>query len=204
MKNNRTIKLFAFAFILMCSGHIAAQENTLFNNAKHRFGLNIGFSGQSLLHVNYDYEVAIFQTQYFYAFHRRKIWGLDLIVQAQYNQTKCECIEEVTEHLYGDEFGLNAGILFRVNAHHDLFSFYVFVTSGPHHISGAPDRQCNGFVFSDNFFAGINIKLFKNVYLDFKTGFRHMSSAGITEPNGGVNNFVISGGLIRNIESHRR
>ncbi|NOX84380.1 MAG: hypothetical protein GXO86_00210, partial [Chlorobi bacterium] len=37
-------------------------------------------------------------------------------------------------------------------------------------------------------------------YLDFKAGFRHMSSAGITEPNGGVNNFIISGGLMRNIK----
>ena len=196
-------KLFLFAVVLLCLNNVTAQENTLFNNTKHRFGLNIGFGGQSLLHVNYDYDVAIFQAQYFYAFHRRKIWGFDLLVQTQYNKTRCECSEDGSDRVPGNEFGLNAGILIRVNALHDLLSFYAFVTSGPHHISGAPDRQCNGFVFSDNFFAGINIRLFKNVYLDFKTGFRHMSSAGITSPNGGINNFLISGGLIRNIKSNR-
>ncbi len=94
MKNNNINTVFVLLAFVLCSNIAAAQENTLFNNTKHRFGLNIGFGGESLLHVNYDYDVAIFQAQYFYSFYRRKIWGLDMIVQSQYNQTKCECTDE--------------------------------------------------------------------------------------------------------------
>jgi len=33
-------------------------------------------------------------------------------------------------------------------------------------------------------------------YLDLRFGFRHISNAGLSNPNGGINNFVVNIGFI--------
>ncbi|MBM3441042.1 MAG: acyloxyacyl hydrolase, partial [Bacteroidetes bacterium] len=59
-----------------------------------------------------------------------------------------------------------------------------------------PTRQARGFIFSDNAFGGVNLKCAKHTWIDLRIGFRHISNAGLREPNGGVNNLMLSGGFI--------
>lgn len=192
----RTLALVAFFLIVTGSN---AQDSTLFNGTKHRFGAVAGFGGQLVFHIPYNYDVVFIQAEYYYAFLRKKIWGLDLIVQPQYNRSHCYCTDDENLRFTGNEFGLNAGILFRINALKDLLSFYAFVSSGPHYSTLTPERQSEGFLFSDNFFIGFNVRLFRNFNFDLRSGFRHMSSAGLTEPNGGVNNFSVEAGFMVNL-----
>jgi hypothetical protein len=91
---------------------------------------------------------------------------------------------------------LNLGFLARENAFRDFLSFYLTISTGPHYVSGTPQRQANGFIFSDNFAGGINVRLTKNLYADLRSGIRHISNAGLRTPNGGVNALTTREGFL--------
>jgi hypothetical protein len=91
------------------------------------------------------------------------------------------------------EFGLNLGIRNYVKIN-DGFYFYQMLGSGPHYISAKVGRQASGFIFSDNLALGTLLRLNrKGLFLNFQYVQRHISNAGLKDPNGGVNsyNFVI-------------
>jgi hypothetical protein len=90
------------------------------------------------------------------------------------------------------EFGLNLGIRNYVKIN-EGFYFYQMLGSGPHYISAKVRRQASGFIFSDNLAIGTLFRLRKNLFLNFQYVQRHISNAGLKDPNGGVNsyNFVI-------------
>lgn len=207
------------------------QGKILFNKSKHRIGFVMGYGGQSVdqllsdinerdaeiirkflisqgikpedfcLKVRYNYQVKFFQAQYYWAFLRKQTWGLDFLLQPQYNLTKYRHVDNVPNETKGFEFGVNAGVLVRKHVIKDFFSLYTFISSGPHYVSGTPQRQSKGFVFSSNLFVGLNIKLYENIYLDLKPGFRHISNAGMKGTNGGINDLVLSGGILVNLQN---
>ena len=229
MKKNIIYLTLVITLFFVNINALSAQENNLFNNSKHRIGFITGFGGQNVnqlfsdinerdamkirdyliskginpdelgLNVKYSYKVSFFQLQYYWAFLRRETWGLDLLIQPQYNLTRYRHIDNVPDELNGFELGVNTGLLIRKNILKDFLSIYVFISSGPHYVSGTPQRQSKGFIFSDNLFIGLNVKLFKNTYLDLRPGFRHISNASLTHTNGGLNDFVISGGILVNL-----
>ncbi len=194
MKKNK-INVVIIALLMISSSTLFAQGDNLINNKKHRIGFIMGYGGQAGLKVQYDYQVKFFQVQYYYAFLHRQTWGLDLLFQPQYNTTKYRYIDNGPDEINGFEFGINTGILIRKNIFRDFLSSYGFISTGPHYVSGAPQRQSKGFLFSHNIFIGLNIRLLKDIYLDIREGFRHMSNASLSEPNRGINDFVFSGGL---------
>lgn len=214
MKKNRMYLIMAMVFL--SANALFAQDTSLFNNSKHRVGFVKAFGYQTTLtavpnlaggikyeevglNADYDYEVEFYQAQLYYGFLRKKTWGLDLLVQPQYNTTRYRLVGKDSEKLKGYEFGVNLGVLIRKNVFKDFLSFYAVLSVGPHYVSGVPQRQSKGFIFSDNLFIGSNIKLYKNIYLDIRSGIRHISNASLTEKNGGVNNLISSLGIMVNL-----
>lgn len=94
------------------------------------------------------------------------------------------------------EFGINVGFLYH-KLTTDRSILFAGIGSGPHYISVETSLQSNGFIFSDNFIIGfrqlLNFK--KPVELNIQTRFRHISNAGLQEPNLGIDNFFILIGL---------
>ena len=91
------------------------------------------------------------------------------------------------------EFGANLGIRNYVKIN-EGFYFYQMLGSGPHYISAKVGRQASGFIFSDNLALGALLRLNeKGLFLNFQYVQRHISNAGLKDPNGRVNsyNFVI-------------
>lgn len=165
------------------------------NNPRHKWGFITGYGNQKKLEVSYTYEVVFFQFQYYYSLLKKKAWSLEVLLQPQYNVTKYKNGFLGEEKKKGHEFGLNIGFLARKNIVKDLLNSYILISAGPHYVSGTPERQTAGFIFSDNLFAGISVRVFKSVYLDIRGGFRHISNAGIKNPNKGVNNLIINEGF---------
>jgi len=192
--------LICFLFLLQYSSFTQEEKKTL-HLTKHRVGFQSGFGGQKelLLPIDYSYTLWFFQMQYYYAFHRRKHWGIELLTQPQYNITKFKILENIGGYTHGYEYGINIGVLLRFNFFKDFMSIYGFASTGPHYIPKTPIRQAEGFIFSDNFFGGVHIRLIKNIYFDLRAGFRHVSNAGIEKPNGGINTHVLSGGFMINL-----
>lgn len=126
-------------------------------------------------------------------------WGLELLVQPQYNLTKFRHVDKIADEINGIEFGVNAGVLIRRMLIEEALYLSGLISLGPQYVSGTPQRQADGFIFSDKFLIGLNVKLLENIYFYFRSGFRHISNAGLNHPNGGVNDLVLSVGVFLNL-----
>src|SRR5688572_12970075 len=95
----------------------------------------------------------------------------------------------VAEKFHAD-LGLNAGISYQVHFNDSWYS-YLALGSGPHYPSTDSPKQASGFIFSDNVFVGLTKKnIIRNSALDLDLQFRHrhLSNAGLKDPNGGIDN----------------
>ncbi len=191
-----------------CSRNARAKYSLIFNCQKNKIGFITGngiqYLGQLLgnnshaiaIRNGYFYQVRFYQLQFYHTLSRKKNSGFDLIVQPQYNTTKYKMFDDDDLFLYGHELGLNIGGLFRKNTSGNRFSYYVLLSSGPHYVSGTPHRQTSGFIFSNNLALGLNLKLYRNLYADVRSGLRHISNAGFKLPNAGVNDITLNEGVI--------
>ena len=208
-------------FLLLSICKLSSSQDFTFKNKKHKLGFDVGYGAQNFamalskinendakkisdffgidedsgLDVNYFYEVFFFQLQYYYTLSSSRTMAFELLLQPQYNRTSFRQKDHAVEKTDGYEYGMNIGFLARKNMFRDFLSFYVAISSGPHYVSGTPTRQASGFIFSSNFFGGMNIRFLRNVYLDIRPGFRHISNANLKHPNHGINNLVINTGL---------
>jgi len=184
--------IICFLFNINC---LIAQENYLKPQVNYDIGLLYGRGSQAGINVNYNYQVDFFLLQYSRFLKRQKDFEFKLLIQPQYNKTRLkDAIESSFQKGY--EFGVNYGLLIRKKILRDFLLGYSCLSLGPHFVSKTPDRQSNGFIFSDNLFVGLQIKVITNTYLDLRIGFRHISNASIKKPNGGINNSFVSIGLI--------
>jgi hypothetical protein len=184
-------------------------QDTLFNGRKYKIGFATGAGFQYIgqltgsnshsiaLNTDYYYQVKFYQLQYSIAISRKKNFGIELLAQPQYNTTKYKMYphDDTKDYLTGYEYGLNIGFLFRKNVANDLLSFYMMLSSGPHYASGTPHRQANGFMFSNNLCAGIDVRTYKSLYLDIRPGIRHISNAKFRIPNAGLNDITLTEGF---------
>lgn len=172
--------------------------------SQHSIGLIIGSGSEKLGNVadlgfDYKYRVKFHKLQYNYTFWERRTWSLDAVGILQLNTSRYLNIASESNYTQGYELGFNIGVALRKRLYKDYLSCYALLSTGPHYISGAPTRQIDGFIFSDNLFIGFDIKLIDNIYLNFRPGFRHISNAETRHPNLGINSFVLTGGIIINL-----
>ncbi|MFO7614905.1 MAG: acyloxyacyl hydrolase [Bacteroidales bacterium] len=186
---------------LLFPASLPAQEKNIPDIPRHRLGFIVGYGDkyELVLKANYEYKVVLFQIQYGYALLKKEKWGIDMVLQPQYNVTKYKYESSDQDYRNGFEYGINLGVLLRMNCCRDLLSFYTIISAGPHYTKGSIKRQAPGFIFSDNLSLGSNIKLWEDIYLDVRTGFRHLSNANLNQPNIGIDNIILSGGFHYNL-----
>lgn len=206
--NKKVLPLLIFLNTYFAANLLFGQ-NTLFNGYKFKIEFATGFGfqyiGQLLgnnshsigLNTDYYYQVKFYQLQYSVAISQKKTFGIELIAQPQYNISKYKMYphDDTKDYLTGYEYGLNIGFLVRKNVATDLLSFYMMLSTGPHYASGTPHRQANGFLFSNNLCAGIDLRIYKTLYFDLRPGFRHISNAKLREPNAGLNDITFTEGF---------
>ncbi|MDH3708941.1 MAG: acyloxyacyl hydrolase [Cyclobacteriaceae bacterium] len=93
------------------------------------------------------------------------------------------------------ETGINLGLQHRWYMNPTSW-FYAQISSGPHYISLNSERQAGGFIFSDNFAAGLSFKFINQLRTEIQYRFRHLSNASIKRPNAGLNNHFLMFGLV--------
>lgn len=97
------------------------------------------------------------------------------------------------------EFGANLGLEYRLNVS-DQTALTAAIGSGPHYITVETKQQVKGFIFSDNFTAGLRQKLGDSgVNLDLKCRFRHISNANLKKPNKGIDSWFVIAGLTKDL-----
>jgi len=79
---------------------------------------------------------------------------------------------------------------------HKAVGFRATIGSGPGYQSSDTGVQARGYVFSNNFSAGLRFSLAQErVVLVPQVRFRHMSNAGLKLPNKGIDNFLFLVGI---------
>ena len=102
-----------------------------------------------------------------------------------------------TNRTWDIEFGTNLGIRTYWKINNGLY-FYQMLGSGPHFITADVKRQAKGFIFSDNAALGFMKSLEKKaLFLNFQMRWRHISNAGLKDPNGGVDSWNVLIGISR-------
>ena len=93
------------------------------------------------------------------------------------------------------EFGANLGIMLTLPVSEPLV-ITAAIGAGPHYITIETRHQAQGFIFSDNFEAGMiyNIKSIDTA-LNARIRYRHISNAGLERPNRGIDNFFLVFGI---------
>lgn len=188
-KPYRFMKLFPILFLLQMAICSSAFSQNLATTNDAFYTITGGFSIiDEKLPEAYSYRPIIFLASTS-IWHRRKflIYG-----EFQFNRAKNPLDDDSDI-----EFGLNAGIMFL----QPLFKPVVLtaaIGSGPHFVTVETSRQANGFIFSDNFELGLNIGLDKiKTILQVRARYRHISNAGLQEPNGGIDNLFLLIGFAR-------
>jgi len=89
----------------------------------------------------------------------------------------------------GIEFGVGVGIKYAYPIG-DLSSVYILGSVGPHVMTLESQDQINGFIFNDTIGLGMNHMISPGTAVDVQLRLRHLSNAGIKEPNYGIENFI--------------
>ncbi len=185
------------AIILLSVIHVSGfAQADMFRKKERKIGFAVGYGFQDGLDVNYHYDVLLLQVNYYITIFSKESFTVDIIPNPQFNITKYKVTNNSSKEESGFEFGLNVGIAARKTFRDGRMAAYLLLGSGPHYVSGVPERQAKGFIFSDNIITGLDVQLSDRLRLDLSGGIRHISNAGLKRPNGGVNNIVLYSGLI--------
>ena len=185
------------AIILFSVIHVSGfTQPQMLGKQERKFGFTVGYGFQDGLNVTYHYDVLLLQLNYYLTLFARESFSIEVIPKPQFNITGYKVTNNSSKETSGFEFGLNVGFAARKIFCNGGTAAYLLIGSGPHYVSGVPERQAKGFIFSDNIITGLDIKLSDKVRLDLAGGVRHISNAGLKRPNGGVNNIVLYSGLI--------
>jgi hypothetical protein len=200
--NTRILFTVFLIFTFMQTGF--AQETDI---DKPKMGISIGYGNQVVkifgvgidLNVNYLYEVYLFEINYFGPLYSEETWSIESHARAFWGNTFYKPNDTYLSPLNSYEIGISSGFLFRKSFFDNFLKIYFSSTLGPIYTKGVPDRQFAGLMFCGNYDLGFNFKLGQNLYLDLRTGFRHISNAGLKKPNGGVNNWMVNSGVVFNL-----
>lgn len=191
----RILVLF-FLGILLFTPLNGEGQNATKKTDDFRFGLLTGAGRHWLLKVNYDYRLIMFQPQIYQRLYERKLHHIELMVFPQLNVSYWTENKGVEAYKTDVEFGVNAGFMFRQMLKGQRSGVYAFVSSGPHFVSDVPKRQSPGFLFASQLGAGLTLKITERLSLDFRSAYRHISNAGLKEPNAGVESWLFLAGII--------
>jgi hypothetical protein len=86
------------------------------------------------------------------------------------------------------EFGVNIGFQHMYPLRKNIYP-YILIGSGPHFVTVHTIKQSRGFIFSDNFGAGVYFFNKKEIALNLGFRLRHLSNANLKMPNSGINTF---------------
>lgn len=184
-----------FIFVCVATSAFCVSAKDTVDHSLWRLGFGYSSGGTGLLgdkKYDYDYDVDIYRVNIYRRLFDKTNWKGTVLISPQYNRTYF-FNETESDFIDGYEYGVNLGFIM----HYKLSNFlpYVLISLGPHFISGAPDRQVSGFIFSDNGQLGLEYRLTNDVYVDLFFGFRHLSNASLKQPNDGINSFLFGAGL---------
>ena len=186
-----------------------AQENV--QGRFYQLGFNFGYASVDnfiFKDDDYYYEVYLHKIQILYRIKSGKI-DYDFIFQPEINRahhklynpwfaghpdvfsayrTQLMTLKTINEYI------MNCGVILRTSITENL-NMYGLASIGPGYFDKGSERMAKGIGFSDNLALGLNYNFLKELVLDLRLGFRHVSNAEIKQPNEGYDAIEFNIGL---------
>lgn len=186
-----------------------AQENV--QGRFYQLGFNFGYASVDnfiFKDDDYYYEVYLHKIQILYRIKSGKI-DYDFIFQPEINRahhklynpwfaghpdvfsayrTQLMTLKTINEYI------MNCGVILRTSITGNL-NIYGLASLGPGYFDEGSERMAKGIGFSDNLALGLNYNFLKELVLDLRLGFRHVSNAEIKQPNEGYDAIEFNIGL---------
>lgn len=207
------IRIFTLILVLFYfSSFSQKEEKRIVDAINYGFNYGVGHEDNFLFNSkNYSYDVRLYKVQLYYPLKRRNYFSYEILVQPEINiaQHQLHNVHFVRPEepnyiekraLYSQkrtfkEYVLNVGFLVRKQLINSL-STYLLISVGPSYIGIESEHLAKGFAFSDNINFGLNFRISKHIILDFRSGLRHISNAGLQRPNAGYNTLNLEFGFI--------
>ncbi|MEY3421462.1 MAG: hypothetical protein RIR48_1754 [Bacteroidota bacterium] len=184
---------FLMFFSFLFYADVWAQQSYQNKSGTVYAGIFFGKGSQVLDFKSYNYNLITCQGTIEYYVYSRRFFNITLLGLPQINKTKFQQNSGDEQH-QGYEMGINLGILFKIQLQ-NKYHLYSGFGSGPHYITETPQVQASGFIFSDNLYLGMSCNIYKALDINFMYQFRHVSNAGLKNPNQGINNTIFSWGV---------
>lgn len=186
-----------------------AQENV--QGRFYQLGFNFGYASVDnfiFKDDDYYYEVYLHKIQILYRIKSGKT-DYDFIFQPEINRahhklynpwfaghpdvfsayrTQLMTLKTINEYI------MNCGVILRTSITGNL-NIYGLASLGPGYFDEGSERMAKGIGFSDNLALGLNYNFLKELVLDLRLGFRHVSNAEIKQPNEGYDAIEFNIGL---------
>jgi len=157
----------------------------------------IGTGGQSLLSVDYRYRIFVIAPEWRVVVRERGGWRWEAFLLSQFVGVLNRPAGLRPAVVRPWEAGLGAGLTLGRGAASGRWMGYLGVGSGFQYVSAPMPRQSSGPAFCSQLFAGMRCRLGRRCRVDLRGGFRHVSNAGMSSPNGGIDNSFLQVGLSR-------
>ncbi len=202
MINYKQLFILILIICFISKSAFSQEKHSYYSN--HKIGFIFGYGKQDVhllgieidLKVPYIYEVQLFEIDYFLPLYINSSWSIESHLRLVYGITHYQQNKRSLKEIKNNEVGISSGFFISRSFFNNFIKVYFATSLGPFYSKGTPDRQVSGFMFCGNYDIGINLELRKHVYLDLRTGFRHLSNAGLRKPNGGLNSWMVNGGII--------
>ena len=203
-------RYFTLIFLLFgLTFDTCAQENV--QGRFYQLGFNFGYASVDnfiFKDDDYYYEVYLHKIQILYRIKSGKI-DYDFIFQPEINRahhklynpwfaghpdvfsayrTQLMTLKTINEYI------MNCGVILRTSITENL-NMYGLASIGPGYFDKGSERMAKGIGFSDNLALGLNYNFLKELVLDLRLGFRHVSNAEIKQPNEGYDAIEFNIGL---------
>lgn len=190
--------------ILLVNFNILFAQTDSLKESYPRFGVSFGYGNQVMkifgggidLNVKYLYEVYLFEVDYITSLFAGETWNVESQLNIIYGYSNFKSNINNREKIKSSEVGINSGFLIKKNIWDDNLKIYFASSLGLIYTEALPERQISGIMFCGNYSVGVQIKLNRNHFIDLRTGFRHLSNAGLRRPNGGINNWIVNFGSV--------
>ena len=166
---------------------------------KASWGVGFAIGGQGLLQVDYLYRIGVLMPERRKIVRERGDWRWEAIVQPQwvFTSRRADGISMGKDRPW--ELGLSGGLSLGRCRPPSVVQPYVGMAIGPHFLSVSMRRQSAGPAFCSQLFAGVRHRLGPHLDMDLRGGFQHVSNAGMSSPNGGINHSFLGVWLSRRV-----
>jgi hypothetical protein len=159
----------------------------------------MAIGGQALMAVDYRHRIVVLAPERRVVLRLWGRWRWEGMVQPTVVRVIGWTEDSRLKEGHPWEMGVSGGLLLGRSGSGGRLFPYVGPGFGVHYLWLSVPRQSRGPAFCSQLYGGVRVSVADCWALDVRAGFRHVSNAGMSSPNGGINHCVLRVGVSRRL-----